>query len=225
MASYNFNETDFLNATQINISQIEKIIKDAGLPLQSINFLQINPTQFIFQCVFPAPLDVDTELPVLNNIIATYTYIVYDNWFALILDKKTTGTNGGTFTAGSWITRTLNTIEGSQDFCSLSANQIILQPGDYHIYVTTSCCGVYNHQFRIYDITESKTMYVSNNGFTSGTNDTLECDFIVNLTEPKTFELQHQCTNTQLHYGFGRAVGFGEPEIYSRIHIVNIGYT
>lgn len=222
MALYGFTETDFLNATQINLSQLEQLIRSAVLPFVSSNFLQISSTQFIYECIFTSTLS-PSQLATLTDIIQNYTYILYDNWFALILDKRTAGTNGGTFTADSWITRTLNTIEGNQDFCTLNSNQITLQGGDYHIYVTTSACSVRNHQFRIYDITESKTLYVSNNGFTTETNDTLQCDFILNLSSPKTFELQHRCTKTQESYGFGRAVGFGEPEIYSRIHIVNIG--
>ena len=50
-----------------------------------------------------------------------------------IWEEQAQNTNGGTFTAGAWQTRTLNRIVGNLGNVSLTANQFELQPGIYQI--------------------------------------------------------------------------------------------
>jgi hypothetical protein len=91
-------------------------------------------------------------------------------------DQKSQNTPGGTFTSGSWQTRTLNTTSGSISGASLSSNQFTLPAGTYVIESTAPAYRVQEHQSRIQNITDGITTALStvsftrNNGGSSMTN-------------------------------------------------------
>ena len=142
-----------------------------------------------------------------------------------IQDQKVIGTNGGTFTSGSWITRDLNTlIENAGGDVSLSSNQITLVSGNYKIYITAPAYFVGSHQIRLRNVTDNTTNLIGTNQDTRSTNARLATQnrSVINgyfeITSSKTFEIQHICTETKSLDGLGRATGFG-TEIYTSIII------
>jgi len=75
---------------------------------------------------------------------------------AVIADVKSVSTHGGTFTAGAWQTRDLNTeISDADNIVSISSNQFTLIPGTYLIQFGAPAYGVSYHRARLYDITNS----------------------------------------------------------------------
>lgn len=198
-------------------------IYDAGLTTISyINSLYESESAFTVSIFFTETLSSE-DRALLDDLIANYTYVYYENLIATVRDSRDAGSNGGTFTSGSWVTRALNTIEGSQNFCTLSGNQFTLRPGKYQINAVTCACGVQNHQFRVYNVTDSETVAVSQNGFTMNSNDSLSVTAVVIIAANTTYAVQHQCSKTINDYGFGRGVGFGEREIYTTVVISNLG--
>jgi len=141
-------------------------------------------------------------------------------------DQKTSGTQGGTATSGSWFTRTLNTVVTNEiPDASLSTNQITLPAGKY--YVDISVPGYRNTQYniRLRNITDStndlngtseysvNTYNVANRSFMSG---------ILEITEQKVFEVQHRCQTTQTGNGLGVSTGVVftvDHEVYSVVKI------
>ena len=76
--------------------------------------------------------------------------------YAILVDQKTSGTNGGSFTSGDWRTRDLNTeIADPDGIVSISSNQFTLQAGSYLIKAHAPAYKVGRHQIALYDITAS----------------------------------------------------------------------
>lgn len=148
-----------------------------------------------------------------------------------VYDKKTSGTNGGTFTSGAWQTRDLNTLDDplSSGFASLSSNQVTLQAGTYEIEWSAPAYLVDRHQSRFYNITDAQTMKAGSSEYIDSTdgNSTSSSygSHIFTITGPKIFEIQHWCQKTEATVGFGTASGSGEDEIYTQIKIRKIGET
>lgn len=141
-------------------------------------------------------------------------------------DQKTTGTDGGTFTSGSFQTRTLNTeIRNNIVGASWASNQIVLPAGTYFVDATSPACGVIYHKTRLRNITDTVTLLVGSPEITWSSNITTSRSIIrgeFTLSGTKTLELQHQCDTTTSSTGFGKSAGYGEIEIYSDIQIWKI---
>lgn len=140
-----------------------------------------------------------------------------------IKDVKPNNTAGGTCTSGSWQTRDLNTLEGDCDGVSLSSNAFTLEDDSKWILegITHGASVLNAHQSRIRNTTDSTTAIVGTSAHSGGGDDMSETKTmgILELTDSKTFELQHRCTSTVATIGFGRANNFGEAEVYSQIKL------
>jgi len=144
---------------------------------------------------------------------------------AYVKDVKAASTAGGTFTSGAWQTRTLNTLEGDVSFISLSANQIVLQPGTYHIEASAPAFKIDNHVIKLRNITDAvdtiigavsyadAASNVQNNSLLNGT---------FTIASAKTFETQHRCTVTRASNGFGAAGNVGVSEIYATVKLTKV---
>ena len=147
---------------------------------------------------------------------------------ATFADHKSSGTNGGTFTSGSWQTRTLNTtVYNGITSATLSSNQISLPAGTYSVIAFAPVGDTVNgHQARLRNITDSTTtltgtsIATSDNASAKPLNQTLVLG-VFTIAGTKTFELQHQCSTTKTDDGFGLACGF-DLEVYSQITITKI---
>lgn len=143
---------------------------------------------------------------------------------SVLFDQKKSGVNGGTFTAGSWITRELNQLVSSSANVTLENNHFTLQPGVYEISVAAPAymCGA--HKIRLQNITSNETIKVGTAAFSSSetggavSNSLLEAAVVV--TNENNFEIQHRCSVTRNNDGFGIATGFDESEVYTIVKIV-----
>jgi hypothetical protein len=148
-------------------------------------------------------------------------------YYAVFYDEKAQSTSGGTFTSGAWRTRDLNTTQiNNITSCSLSSNQISLPAGTYFIIARAPAYVVYRHQTRLQNITDSTTTITGATSFSPESNIWAESFLFgqFTITGTKTFELQHQASNTKAGDGFGTATDhFVSPSIYSHIIIEKIG--
>ena len=140
-----------------------------------------------------------------------------------VQDEKSTGVHGGTFVAEGWRTRDLNTIKNNTiTNASVNSNQVTLPPGIYWIEGSAPAHGVWNHQARLYDITNSKVLLVGTSEFTSDwsfvtTSSTFYGKVV--LEEETVIELQHYSTVTTANTGFGYGSSFDVPCVYSTLTI------
>lgn len=141
-----------------------------------------------------------------------------------IWEQQLVGTNGGTFTADVWQTRTLNMINSVYgNRVSLNNNQFTIPAGRYSIYITAPAYKVGNHQIRLRNITDDMTMLVGTSAFSGtsvGSVNNSIIDGLLSLNKSCVFEVQHKCSTTEPNDGLGIATGFGEPEVYTTVKIV-----
>lgn len=135
------------------------------------------------------------------------------------------GTNGGTFTSGSYATRVLNTQAGDTTFCSISSNQFTLVPGTYRISATCPSSNVALARARLQNISDTATTLQGQNTHTgtSGSSFTVAQFCLVQgtftITASKTYEIQHRCSSTLATTGWGSACSFSDSEIYTNVII------
>ena len=156
-----------------------------------------------------------------NGIVAqpsgTQTILVTQLW-----EQEAPGTDGGTFTAGTWQTRILNQLSTSDSAITLSNNQFTLAEGNYSVHVSAPAYLVGNHQIQLQNLTDGVTALIGSTAFSNPSNGSMTSSVInAQLTVSKltTFAVQHFCAQTEVNDGFGIAAGFGSAEIYTSVTI------
>jgi hypothetical protein len=137
-----------------------------------------------------------------------------------IEDRKAQNTSGGTFTAGSWQKRDLNTeVADTGNNAAVASNQITLEAGTYLVFASAPAFIVNRHQLRLQNVTDGTTLAVGqSNHAAAGTNvnniAVLAGRFTI--SEQKVLELQHQCETSAATRGLGVEGNFG-AEVYAQI--------
>ncbi len=151
--------------------------------------------------------------PTGNGLYAAYICIV---------DKKAQNTSGGTFTSGSWSTRTLtDELHDTGNYASISSNQITLAAGTYRCEISCPAIAVHRHQTRLYNVTDSAVVLTGTSEFSNSTNYNSTSSFIrgrFTLAAQKNLEVQHRCERTQSINGYGVESNFGD-EIYTIVEL------
>lgn len=141
--------------------------------------------------------------------------------YAEIYEIQPTGTNGGTFSAGAWRTRNLNTIQFDNIGISILNYQFILPAGTYEVFASLPGYLVGNHKGRLQDITNGVTLLLGTNETVNPTNYAHTTRSIISgvftIASTTTLEVQHYSSNTG---SFGQASAIaGVNELYAQIHI------
>lgn len=142
------------------------------------------------------------------------------------MDEKASGTNGGTFTAGAWRTRDLNTeVADTGNHASVASNQITLAAGTYRVRAAAHAYSVQANRIRLRDVTNGVTLATGLNtkavvvtGIDAGgTISVLSGRF--KLTAQAVIELQHYCVTTKTTSGFGLPLSSGDVERYAYVEL------
>ena len=146
---------------------------------------------------------------------------------AIFNESQASGTNGGTFTSGSYVKRTLNTtVVNNITGCTLTSSVISLPAGTYQVFSSAPACQVASHQTKLRNTTDSTDIQIGSSEFNTSsalnaqTISTVQTVFTLAAT--KNIELQHRCSSTSASLGLGAQAGFGNSEIYSQITITRI---
>ena len=130
--------------------------------------------------------------------------------YAILVDQKTSGTNGGSFTSGAWRTRDLNTeIADPDGIVSISSNQFTLQAGSYLIKAHAPAYKVGRHQIALYDITASSYVETGSSAYVDGGESVQTDSFLTarfTCSGANVYEIRHQCGTGFNTYGFGVSV-------------------
>ena len=140
-----------------------------------------------------------------------------------VRDEKSSGTQGGAFTSGSFITRTLNTVMTNEiSGASLASNQITLPAGTYFIFASAIGLQCSSHTAKLRNITDSSDTLIGSVEYASSGAAVTSHSFVIGrftIASQKVFELQHRCGSTQATNGFGNAAGFSVVEVYADVQI------
>jgi hypothetical protein len=143
-------------------------------------------------------------------------------------EEQASGTHGGTFTAGAWRTRVLNTILTNDIGASLASNQITLPPGKYKIHASCPAYFVDGHKAILYNVDAASDAIVGTSEYayvTAATPTPVTRSFVngvIQVVSETVFELRHRCESTTATTGLGCAVTLGVVEVYSEILIEKI---
>ena len=134
-----------------------------------------------------------------------------------VRDEKAQNTDGGTFTAGAWRTRDLNTSKTNTiGGASLAANQVTLPAGTYWCEIKVPAHNVDQHQARLYNVTGAAVLVIGTSESTSTsliqTSSWIRGRFT--LTASSALEVRHWCITTRADTGFGYAANI-TTEIYA----------
>ena len=144
--------------------------------------------------------------------------------YAIIADVKANATNGGTFTAGAWQTRDLNTeISDADGITSISSDQFTLAAGTYLIKFSAPAFNTNANQARLYNATTSTAVQVAQAAFVNGSSGHVQTSSVgsarVTISGSTAFEIQHRCNNTSATYGFGVSSNYSTDVIYTLVEI------
>jgi hypothetical protein len=145
---------------------------------------------------------------------------------AIFNETQANLTQGGTFTSGSYVKRTLNTtVVNTITGCSIASSVITLPAGTYSVSAIAPALQVSNHKTRLQNTTDGTTIAIGTTNTcaaadTTQTNAALITYFT--LAASKNIELQHRCATTAASYGLGTAMNFSDSEVYSSITITKV---
>lgn len=146
----------------------------------------------------------------------------------IVQDRKPSGTDGGTFLAGGWRTRDLNTVVANTiSGASLGDNRIALPAGTYEVEgsapAQTGSAGMV-HRARLINTASSTIVALGSNessGYGVGTRSVFLSRFT--LASTATLELQHYTTADRQTDGFGKKLSLGMEELYSVLRFSKVG--
>jgi len=147
----------------------------------------------------------------------------------MLYDIREDGTNGGTATAGIWMTRQINVISPfgplGDNVVLGNPNQFIMAPGTYLLTATVPGVRIGAHKAILYNVdTTNYDLIGTSSVCSSGTVESISrIEGFVNIANPGTFEIQHFCEKSQASNGLGQAFGFGNTEIYTTVRIEQLG--
>lgn len=152
-----------------------------------------------------------------NRLGGLYTAI------ALYQDQQVSGTNGGTFSSGTWVTRVLNTeVYDPYNIATLSANRITLYPGTYFIEARAPAYNCSSNQLRIKNKTNDATLITGQSNFSLSPTGVMNMALLDGTTGAlsgiNVLELQHRCTATAATFGLGVSNSYG-TETYAQVKI------
>ena len=128
--------------------------------------------------------------------------------YALLADRHgATAGDRGTFTAGAWQTREINTeVVDTDNIVTLSSNQFTLQPGTYQIKFGACAYKVNRHITRLRQISPAATIASSSAQYSWASDSNLQWSrgfARLTITQATAYEIQHYCQTTQSSNGFG----------------------
>lgn len=155
---------------------------------------------------------------VMQKILPTFATTLTSESYIYIRDEKASGTAGGTFTAGAWQKRDLNTeVNDAGGHASLTSSAITLAAGTYRFYAKAPAYAVSLHKIKLKNTTDN-IEYIGTSEFQAAnvtTHSKVSGRFTI--TTSKNFELQHYCSFTVATNGFGYPASMGVTEVYAEI--------
>jgi hypothetical protein len=147
---------------------------------------------------------------------------------AIIADVKAYDESGGTFTAGAWRTRDLNTeLDDPENIVTITSNQFTLQAGTYLIEWSVPAHDVNRHTSRLQNITDSTTEADGTSNYTATADSVQNISLgacVVTAVAAKVFEIQHHGDTTKSTNGLGvNSSVSGTNSVFTLVKIHKIG--
>lgn len=148
--------------------------------------------------------------------------------FAFLKEVQASGTQGGTFNSGAWVTRTLNQENqvGATGITLNADNSFSLIRGTYLIEAEAPAFGVERHQAKLYnestgtDVAFGSSSYAGDSTVAS-IQSVSKINAIVTITSTQDFSIMHKCETSQANNGLGEPASLGS-EVYTQVKITKL---
>lgn len=149
---------------------------------------------------------------IVNNKVASQ--------IAVVRDVKPSGTDGGTFTSGSWQIRDLNDLRGDSSFITIDGSTTFtLDSGIYEISASAPARAVAEHQIRLFNITDNFSEIVGKSIRSELADPPSTLNSVIRIDSQKTFRIEHRCSNSSgASVARGTGVNWGE-NVYTQVRI------
>jgi len=146
---------------------------------------------------------------------------IFESALLHVRDEKSSGTASGTATAGSFQTRTLNTVMTNEiTGASLSSNQITLPSGTYFVNANAQLWSSGRGKIKIRNVTDSSDAIIGGGAYSaSGASAIAFLSGRFTIASQKTFELQHRNETTKSSDGYGVEQNYGVVEVFADVQI------
>ena len=168
---------------------------------------------------------INTRLAELDEAIGDANADAGGSLGALLTDVKATTVDGGSASAASWNTRTLNAEIDVNAIVTLSSNQFTPIAGTYIIYVVAPAKDVDLHKLRLYNVTQASTVIVgviANAVNGDGLASVATLMHIFTADGADAYRIDHYTTTAQASDGLGEAQGDGLDEVYTQVLLIKI---
>jgi hypothetical protein len=113
----------------------------------------------------------------------------------IVTDEKAVNAVGGSITANTWTTRTLNTIKADPGgYVSLASNRLTFSPGSYKCIISAPSFKSQFHQIRLYNVTNSSVHAIGTQDHSEDTDWTGNRVFLhtyFQISASTTFRVEH----------------------------------
>lgn len=148
-------------------------------------------------------------------------------------DQKAKNTAGGSSSATTWHTRTLNTeVQDTGNYASVASNQVTLAAGTYDIRASAPAYQSHQHHAVLWNDTDN-TLALNGTSEIAATTDQIQTRSLIQgritLASPKAFSIRHYFTSALATYGLGIATNANDPggasmsEIYTVFEAWKVG--
>lgn len=136
--------------------------------------------------------------------------------YVRVVEQQAPNTGGGTFTAGAWRVRSLNTeLVDTGSIASVASSQVTLPAGTYRFAAYGYARDCAEHRCKLYNATAAADINIGSCARSAGNNS--NASFVhgrFTLAVSSAIELQHYCNTTGT---FGTAMNDGSVEIYAQV--------
>ena len=147
--------------------------------------------------------------------------------YIFIRDEKAVNVAGGSFTAGAWRTRDLNTESSDVDgLVAIASNQFTLAAGTYVIAARAPAKKVDGHKLKLYNATGASDIIIGSHIRAANADNTSNDAWVHGrfvIAASQALEIQHRGLSTQATDGLGQAANLVEIEVYTEVQLWKVG--
>ncbi len=172
--------------------------------------------------------DITPDIAQTNQLASAIQTLISGSGAAKIIelgDVKAKNVAGGTFTAGSWVIRSIAELADPANLSAVASNVITLQPGTYWVDIGCPASRVQTHQARLWDVTAGAVAIRGTSAFGASGDGNMQWSQItgvIQLSTAKDYRIEHQCTVTRATDGLGVPANI-DAEVYTKGVLVRLG--
>ena len=200
-------------------------LQGSGANLTSLPAAQLTgslPAISAANCTNIPAANITGTLPAISGANLTGISAGLFSSYAVLMDKRSEGQDGGTFTSGQWQVRDLNTEYYDPDgIVTLSSNIFVLQAGYYFIRFSATAHRVGTHKCVLFRESGTDTIFGvgrSERLVRDGGSNRSEGVWRGQISGTVNLQIRHRCSSTRDNDGLGKA-STADEELYTIVEI------